>query len=88
MADRDDRQLEHFSARGKQPKVLASGPALQQGVLPNAAPVQVFISFDQPFGNTLDQIDDARFRYTGTSQVPVGHNRAVLHDCVGSTFTY
>ena len=88
MADRDERILEHFSSRSRQPKVLASGPALKQGFLPNQTPLQVFVTYDQPFGNTLDQIDDARFRYKGTSQVPCQQNRALLHDCVGSTFTY
>jgi hypothetical protein len=87
MADRDDAALMHFSSRAQQPKVLAGGSSVAAGNVPNT-PVNVFVVYEQPFGSTLDQIDDSRFRYRGTSQVPCTDNRRVTHACMGSTFTY
>jgi hypothetical protein len=87
MADRDQLALQHFRARAQQPKVLMGGPAVAQGCVPNT-PTNVYIVYDQPFGSTLDQIDDLRFRYRGTSNAVCTDNRRVLHSCIGSMFTY
>jgi len=72
---RNDANLRQFASRAKQPKVLASNPKVQSGVV-STAPVQVFVVFDQGFGSISDQIDDTRFSYTGTSSQISQYERA------------
>jgi hypothetical protein len=90
MADRDDAVLRHYVSRAKQPKVLAAGPCTKRGEVPNT-PVQVNIMFDQGFGSVSDQIDDVRFRYSGTAS-PVSHyesmcGRRVHQSCMHDGFS-
>lgn len=91
MADRDDASLKHFAARAKQPRVLAAVERVDSGRTA-AAPVQVFVIFDQGFGSTSDQVDDTRFRYMGTS-APVSKyetmcGRRTQHGCMAETFKW
>lgn len=72
---RNDANLRQFSARARQPKVLASNPKIQSGAVA-PTPVQVFLVFDQGFGSISDQIDDSRFNYTGTSSQISQYERA------------
>lgn len=90
MSDRDDSNLRHFVARAKQPKVLAAGEKVSQGM--PAAPVQVFVVLDQGFGSTADQIDDLRFRYQGTaapmSQYETMCGRRTTQGCMKESFDW
>ena len=72
---RDDANLRQFTARARQPKVLASSPKIQSGSI-TPTPVQVFVVFDQGFGSVSDQIDDNRFKYMGTSSQISQYERA------------
>lgn len=63
---RSDAALRHFASRAQQPKVLAASPRMYMGDIA-PPPVQIIVAYEQPFGSSMDQMDDMRFRYTGTS---------------------
>lgn len=88
--DRDDAGLRQFASRARQPKVIAGAPTAAQVGTHNPSPVNVFIVYDSGFGNSLNQIDDNRFRHMGLSPVISSRSesnaRRIQHDSVGSGF--
>ncbi len=62
MESRDNDNIRHFKARS-----TTNAASTAADIRDHSNPVQVFLVFDQGFGSQMDQLDETRFKYTGTS---------------------
>jgi len=76
MGDRDDAALRNFKSRAGQPKFIAELPKSQQRT-PDATTINVNLSFDSGFGNSMTDLDNSmRYRYMGTSPAYTAYNNS------------
>lgn len=85
-SNRDDANMAHFKSRSQQPKRVA--PPHLSGPQYHVKEAWVHVIQDAPMGSVSDQIDDVRFRYTGTSPGLSRYDmpRQLTHACMGSAF--
>lgn len=101
---RDDVNLKHVKARGKQPKVSAMGPKKTPASppIPNynmpGVPTSNFNIYivhsgcESKFGSIADQVDQTRWRFQGVSphvtRAEDMCGRRTIHTCMASGFQY